>query len=207
MAWLLSQEAGFSKRYILGCCFSQQDNHESLPSARIVVALNTRQWDQYSRIQADITTLQFSCSILSCLFVAEPLYLVPFAARRVVKNPPCTALAFKTLVCIWIGYGVGGAEDFCLERESYLDGGRPASRAFKFPPIPDTALRIHRILLSAPREHFLAQDQIHNPTSLSVRQAVLAVGDYLLVLAVGIHERIGEDGHPIEDLVFVDSMC
>ena len=52
---------------------------------------------------------------------------------------------------------------------------------------------------------FLAQDKVHDPAAADVRAAAAAVGNDLLVVAVGVHQGVGQKRHPVERPVFVDA--
>ena len=50
----------------------------------------------------------------------------------------------------------------------------------------------------------LTQHQIHDPAAADVRPVAATMRNDLLLLAAGVHERIGQDRHPLEGLIVVD---
>ncbi len=48
------------------------------------------------------------------------------------------------------------------------------------------------------RRLLLAQKQIHNPTSPHMRRLASAMGNERLIVATGIHQGIGKNGHSVE---------
>src|SRR5262249_12948334 len=52
----------------------------------------------------------------------------------------------------------------------------------------------------------LAQERINNPAAAVVRARAWAVGQNVRVVAAGLFEGVGEDGHPVEGAFLVDAL-
>ena len=52
---------------------------------------------------------------------------------------------------------------------------------------------------------FLSKNQIHDPAPANVRPVAAAMAQDGLVLAAGVHQRVGEDRHSFEGAIVVDT--